>query len=150
MYLPIWSNWLKTPIFAVTGKKKTFYGSILGLNGPEFSAQNLDENKETPISRVATGHDFSWFHDFPTFFMISWFCHYFQKKIMIFSKFSYAQNLFSSCCSVALMSEIWDLSYFSTMIVLPLIYSNLEYLSYWFFYIRKKQIINFGGSEFSE
>ena len=24
MYLPIWSNWLKTPIFAVTGKKKHF------------------------------------------------------------------------------------------------------------------------------
>ena len=32
MYLPIWSNWLKTPIFAVTGKK-----SILGLNfGPKW------------------------------------------------------------------------------------------------------------------
>ena len=44
MYLPLWSNWLKTPIFAVTGKKN------LGLDfGPNW-LQNLNENKKHPLT----------------------------------------------------------------------------------------------------
>ena len=44
MYLPIWSKWLKTPIFAVTGKKN------LGLDfGPNW-LQNLNENKKHPLT----------------------------------------------------------------------------------------------------
>ena len=36
---------LKTHIFAITGLNQ---GSILGLNGPECRAQNLDKNKKHP------------------------------------------------------------------------------------------------------
>ena len=40
---------VENPYFAVTAKK-TFQGSILGLNVPKFRAHNLDENKKTSIN----------------------------------------------------------------------------------------------------
>ena len=33
------------PLFLQLPAKRTFQGSILGLNGPTFRAQNLDKNK---------------------------------------------------------------------------------------------------------